>query len=73
MSIDAYIIHKQIKLDYIIMGENKQSLSYNAEEHQKWDEDTHYQNPRLCRVLASLPSVFCRALGKDGFAESRPR
>jgi hypothetical protein len=35
MSIDAYIIHKQIKLDYIIMGENKQSLSYNAEEHQK--------------------------------------
>jgi hypothetical protein len=33
----------------------------------------HYRNPRLCRVSASLPSVFCRALGKEGFAESRTR
>jgi len=33
----------------------------------------HYRNPRLCRVLYSLPSAFCRALGKEGFAECRPR
>jgi hypothetical protein len=33
----------------------------------------HYRNPRLCRVLASLPSAFCRALGKEGFAECRTR
>jgi hypothetical protein len=33
----------------------------------------HYRNPRLCRVLDSLPSAFCRALGKEGFAESRTR
>jgi hypothetical protein len=33
----------------------------------------HYRNPRLCRVSASLPSVFFRALGKEGFAESRTR
>jgi hypothetical protein len=33
----------------------------------------HYQNPRLCRVSLSLPSAFCRALGKEGFAESRTR
>jgi hypothetical protein len=31
----------------------------------------HYRNPRLCRVSTSLPSAFCRALGKEGFAESR--
>jgi hypothetical protein len=31
----------------------------------------HYQNPTLCRVLESLPSTFCRALGKEIFAESR--
>jgi hypothetical protein len=34
---------------------------------------SHYRNPRLCRVSASLPSAFCRALGKAGFAESRTR
>jgi hypothetical protein len=28
----------------------------------------HYRNPRLCRVLYSLSSAFCRALGKEGFA-----
>jgi hypothetical protein len=33
----------------------------------------HYRNPRLCRVLYSLPSAFCRALGKEGFAECRTR
>jgi hypothetical protein len=32
---------------------------------------SHYRNPRLCRVSASLPSAFCRALGKEVFAESR--
>jgi hypothetical protein len=30
---------------------------------------THYRNPRLCQVSASLSSAFCRALGKEGFAE----
>jgi hypothetical protein len=34
---------------------------------------SHYRNPRLCRVLDSLPSAFCRALGKEVFAESRTR
>ena len=29
----------------------------------------HYRKPALCRVLEALPSVFYRALGKDGFAE----
>jgi hypothetical protein len=33
----------------------------------------HYRNPGLCRVLVSLPSAFCRALGKEGFAESHTR
>jgi hypothetical protein len=33
----------------------------------------NYRNPRLCRVSNSLPSAFCRALGKEGFAESRTR
>jgi hypothetical protein len=33
----------------------------------------HYRNPSLCRVPASLPSAFSRALGKDVFAESRTR
>jgi hypothetical protein len=33
----------------------------------------HYRNPRLCRVLASLPSAFYRTLGKDSFAERHPR
>jgi hypothetical protein len=33
----------------------------------------HYRNPRLCRVLQSLPSAFCRALDKEGFAECRTR
>jgi hypothetical protein len=33
----------------------------------------HYRNPRLSRVLYSLPSAFCRALGKEGFAECRTR
>lgn len=28
----------------------------------------HYQNPWLCRVLNTLPSAFCRALGKENFA-----
>jgi hypothetical protein len=31
----------------------------------------HYRNPGLCRVPDALPSAFCRALGKGGFAESR--
>jgi hypothetical protein len=25
---------------------------------------SHYRNPTLCQVLYSLPSIFCRALGK---------
>ena len=29
----------------------------------------HYRKPALCRVPEALPSVFYRALGKDGFAE----
>jgi hypothetical protein len=33
----------------------------------------HYRNPSLCRVSDSLPSAFCRALGKEVFAESRTR
>ena len=33
----------------------------------------HYRNPGLCRVPDALPSAFCRALGKDDFAESRTR
>ena len=33
----------------------------------------HYQNPGLCRVSASLPSAFSRALGKEAFAERRTR
>jgi hypothetical protein len=33
----------------------------------------HYRNPGLCRVPDALPSAFCRALGKGGFAESRTR
>jgi hypothetical protein len=33
----------------------------------------HYRNPGLCRVPASLPSAFSRALGKAAFAESRTR
>jgi hypothetical protein len=50
------------------------------EESKPWDwsnfignSDIHYRNPRLCRVPAALPSAFSRALGKDGFAESRTR
>jgi hypothetical protein len=33
----------------------------------------HYRNPGLCRVPDSLPSAFCRALGKGCFTESRTR
>jgi hypothetical protein len=33
----------------------------------------HYRNPRLCRVSTSLSSAFCRALGKEVFAECRTR
>jgi hypothetical protein len=33
----------------------------------------HYWNSGLCRVPGALPSAFCRALGKDAFAESRTR
>jgi hypothetical protein len=33
----------------------------------------HYQNPGLCRVPASLPSAFSRALGKSAFVESHTR
>jgi hypothetical protein len=33
----------------------------------------HYRNCRLCRVLHSLPSAFCRALGKERFVECRTR
>jgi hypothetical protein len=36
-------------------------------------QSRHYLNPRLCRVSDSLPSAFCRALGKEGFTESRTR
>jgi hypothetical protein len=36
-------------------------------------QQIHYRNPRLCRVSDSLPSVFCRALGKEGFTESHTR
>jgi hypothetical protein len=35
--------------------------------------DIHYRNCRLCRVPATLPSTFYRALGKEGFAECRAR
>jgi hypothetical protein len=31
----------------------------------------HYRNPLLCRAPEALPSVFFRALGKEGFAESQ--
>jgi hypothetical protein len=31
----------------------------------------HYRNPLLCQALEALPSVFFRALGKEGFAESQ--
>jgi hypothetical protein len=33
----------------------------------------HYRNLRLYRVSASLPSAFCRALGKEGFVECHTR
>jgi hypothetical protein len=33
----------------------------------------HYRNPALCRVLDALPSIFCRALGKEVFAVCRTR
>jgi hypothetical protein len=33
----------------------------------------HYRNLRLYRVLDSLPSAFCRALGKEDSTESRTR
>jgi hypothetical protein len=33
----------------------------------------HYRNPGLCRVPATLPSAFYRALGKKDFAERRTR
>jgi hypothetical protein len=33
----------------------------------------HYRNPGLYRVPVSLPSAFCRELGKERFAESRTR
>jgi hypothetical protein len=33
----------------------------------------HYRNRRLCRVQYALPRAFCRALGKEGFAECRTR
>jgi hypothetical protein len=35
--------------------------------------EIHYWNPGLCRVSGALPSVFCRTLDKDFFAESRTR
>jgi hypothetical protein len=34
-------------------------------------ESMHYRNPLLCRAPEALPSVFFRALGKEGFAESQ--
>jgi hypothetical protein len=33
----------------------------------------HYRNLGLCRVPDALSSAFCRALDKNGFAESRTR
>jgi hypothetical protein len=33
----------------------------------------HYRNPALCQVLGALPSVFCRALGKEVFVECHTR
>jgi hypothetical protein len=33
----------------------------------------HYRNLGLCRVPASLPSAFYRALGKEDFDERRTR
>jgi hypothetical protein len=41
--------------------------------YEFWYPNYHYRNPDLCRVPNSLPSAFCRALGKDFFAESRTR
>jgi hypothetical protein len=32
----------------------------------------HYRNPRLCRVLYSLSSAFCRALGKVRLSAKSP-
>jgi hypothetical protein len=32
--------------------------------------NNHYRNPRLCRVLKSLPSAFCRALGKQALSSA---
>jgi hypothetical protein len=37
------------------------SMSENEKILHFW---LHYRNPRLCRVSNSLPSAFCRALGK---------
>jgi hypothetical protein len=37
------------------------------------DAVSHYQNSWLCRVLGSLLSAFCRALGKEAFVECRTR
>jgi hypothetical protein len=39
---------------------------------QSSDTD-HYRNLGLCRVPGSLSSAFYRALGKEGFTESRTR
>jgi hypothetical protein len=39
----------------------------------RYQRVTHYRNLGLCRVPDSLPSAFCRALGKGCFAESRTR
>jgi hypothetical protein len=49
-------------------GSEAPSVTSKRHERKK-----HYRNPRLCRVLQSLSSAFCRALGKEGFAECRTR
>jgi hypothetical protein len=52
------------------------TLIRRAVDRHTWSIEyrcVHYQNPRLYRVLKSLPSAFCRALGKEGFAECRTR
>jgi hypothetical protein len=40
---------------------------------QDMNNNMHYQNLALCRVLGALPSAFYRASGKEVFPECRTR
>jgi hypothetical protein len=66
-SADRWDVHKkqrplQATTELLDLDDGKSSTGSN-----------HYRNPRLFRVLYSLPNVFCRALGKKGFTECRTR